>query len=100
MDGVPFFLFKEFLSFFKRSILGGTFQSNQHLLILDMHGSHLDTSLTQKNIKSEFRVVEIWPFNPKVMDEKTRPNEVHTTIIIHILYQNNDSSYELIDNIN
>jgi len=35
------FLFKGFLSFFKRSILGGIFQSNQHLLILDGHGSHV-----------------------------------------------------------
>jgi intergrase/recombinase len=35
------FLFKEFLSFCKRSILGGIFQSNQHLLILDGHQSHV-----------------------------------------------------------
>jgi hypothetical protein len=35
------FLFKKFLSFFKRSILGGIFQYNQHLLILDGHGSHV-----------------------------------------------------------
>jgi hypothetical protein len=45
----------------------------------------LDTSLTQKNIKSGFRVTKIWPFNPKVMDEKIRPSEIYTTIIIHIL---------------
>ncbi len=32
-----------------------------------------DTSLTQKAIKSGFKVIGIWPFNPKVMDEKTRP---------------------------
>jgi hypothetical protein len=30
-----------FLSFFKRSILGGIFQFNQHLLILVGHGSHV-----------------------------------------------------------
>jgi len=35
------FLFKEFLSFFKRSIPSGIFQSNQHLLILNGHGSHV-----------------------------------------------------------
>jgi hypothetical protein len=29
------------LSFFKRSILSGIFQSNQHLLILVGHGSHV-----------------------------------------------------------
>jgi hypothetical protein len=35
------FLFKEFLSFFKRSILGGSSPSNHHLLILNGHGSHV-----------------------------------------------------------
>jgi len=60
----------------------------------------LDTFLTQQNIKSGFMVTQIWPFNPKVMNEKTRPNEVYTTIIIHILYQNNDSFYELANDIN
>jgi len=60
----------------------------------------LDIFLTQQNIKSGFMVTRIWPFNPKVMDEKTRLNEVYTTIIIHILYQNNDSSTELANDIN
>jgi hypothetical protein len=36
------FLFKEFLSFFKRSILGGIFPNNHHLLILDGHGPHVN----------------------------------------------------------
>jgi len=35
------FLFKEFLSFFKRSVLGGIFRNNCHLLALDGHGSHV-----------------------------------------------------------
>jgi hypothetical protein len=35
------FLFKEFLSLFKRSLLGGISQSNWHLLFLDGHGSHV-----------------------------------------------------------
>ncbi len=35
------FLFKEFLSFFKRSILSGISIINKHLLILDGHGSHV-----------------------------------------------------------
>jgi hypothetical protein len=35
------FLFKEFLSLFKMSLLGGMFQSNWHLLILDGHGSRV-----------------------------------------------------------
>jgi hypothetical protein len=35
------FLFKKFLSFFKKSILGGVFLTNQHLLILGGHGSQI-----------------------------------------------------------
>jgi hypothetical protein len=35
------FLFKEFLSFFKRSIPSGISLTNRHLLILDEHGSHV-----------------------------------------------------------
>jgi hypothetical protein len=35
------FLFKDFLSFFKKSIFGEIFQSSQHLLIMDEHGSHV-----------------------------------------------------------
>jgi hypothetical protein len=35
------YLFKKFISFFKRSILNGIFQFNQHLLILDGDGCHV-----------------------------------------------------------
>jgi hypothetical protein len=35
------FLFKEFLTFFKKSILGGVSLTNQHLLVLDGHGNHV-----------------------------------------------------------
>jgi hypothetical protein len=35
------FLFKEFLSFFKRSITCGISLTNKHLLILDGHESHV-----------------------------------------------------------
>jgi len=38
---MTFFLFKEFLSFFKKLVHGEIFHSNQHLLILDNHGSHV-----------------------------------------------------------
>jgi hypothetical protein len=39
MDDV--FFFKEFFSFFKRSIPKDIFQSKLHLLVLDGHGSHV-----------------------------------------------------------
>jgi hypothetical protein len=35
------YLFKQFVFFFIRSILGGLSQHNKHLLILDGHGSHV-----------------------------------------------------------
>jgi hypothetical protein len=35
------FLFKEFLSFLKKSIPSGISLTNKHLLILDGHGSHV-----------------------------------------------------------
>jgi hypothetical protein len=35
------YLFKEFLSFFKRSILGEISLTNRHLHIFDGHGSHV-----------------------------------------------------------
>jgi hypothetical protein len=35
------FLLKEFMSFFNKSILGGMSLNNQHLLIVDGHGSHV-----------------------------------------------------------
>ncbi len=45
----------------------------------------------QKNVKCGFRVVGIGPFNPKAMDEKTRPYEIYITITIHISNENNDN---------
>jgi hypothetical protein len=35
------FLFKEFLSFLKKSIPSGISLTNRHLFILDVHGSHV-----------------------------------------------------------
>jgi hypothetical protein len=35
------FIFKDFLSFFKRSILGGISPTNRHMFIFDGHGSHV-----------------------------------------------------------
>jgi hypothetical protein len=34
-------MLKEYLSFFKRLIVGGIYQVNHHFLILDWHGSHI-----------------------------------------------------------
>jgi len=45
----------------------------------------------QKNVNSGFKVIGIWLFDPKAMDENTRPNEIYITIIIHISKEENDS---------
>jgi hypothetical protein len=136
------FLFKEFLSFFKRSVPCGISLSNHHLLALDGHGSRdslevikqaqqqplnvnyfkpfkmafkkeknnsmvrnnynepnkatlamwvdkaLDIALSKKNIKSGFKVIGIWPFNPKAMDGRTKPSE------FYFVDCNNNTSYE------
>jgi hypothetical protein len=42
------FLFKEFLSFFKSSILNGISITNRHLLILDGHGSHVTLEVIEQ----------------------------------------------------
>jgi hypothetical protein len=32
-----------------------------------------------KNIKNGFKTIRIWPLNPKVMDDNTKPSDVYTT---------------------
>jgi hypothetical protein len=142
------FLFKEFVSFFKRFIPSGISLTNKHLFILDGHGFDvtlevigqvkefeldmitlplpkfhalqplnvacfkpfkitfrkeinitmvrrkfikpnkitlvrwvdlaLDLTLTRKNIMLRFKVIGIWPFNPRAMDLKTGPSTLYT----------------------
>ncbi len=45
--------------------------------------SYLHQSLTKKNIKVGFKVIGIWYFNPKAMDNKTQPSEIYITININ-----------------
>ncbi len=39
----------------------------------------LEQALTMKNIKNGFKTIRIWPLNPKVMDDNTKPSDVYTT---------------------
>ncbi len=39
----------------------------------------LNLTLLKRNIKNGFQVITIWPFNPKAMDGKIKPNELYTT---------------------
>jgi hypothetical protein len=38
----------------------------------------LDATLSKRNIKNGFKVIGIWPLNPKAMDGKTKLNELYT----------------------
>ncbi len=50
----------------------------------------LDQSLSQKNIKSGFKVIGIQLLNPKVIDHKTKPYELYIPTPTNISYENND----------
>ncbi len=39
----------------------------------------LDVVLSKRKIKNGFKVIRIWPFNPKVMDGRTKPSELYAT---------------------
>jgi hypothetical protein len=43
-----FFLFKEFLSFMNQYVLGGVFTTNQRLLVLNNHGSHVTIEVVEE----------------------------------------------------
>jgi hypothetical protein len=43
-----FFLFKEYLSFFKQFVIGGMCTTNRHLLVLDSHGSHVTLEVVKQ----------------------------------------------------
>jgi len=49
-----FFLFKESLIFFKKSIIGGVSCTNRHLLVLDGHGSHVTLEAIEQAPQFEF----------------------------------------------
>jgi hypothetical protein len=50
----------------------------------------IDQSLTKDNIRSGFRVTNIWPLNLRAMDERTQPS----TIYIKTTTMDGEHSYE------
>jgi hypothetical protein len=40
----------------------------------------LDKSITKQNIRSRFRVTNIYPLNPKTMDNKIGPSNIHIMV--------------------
>lgn len=55
----------------------------------------LDKSLSNQNIKSEFKAIEIWQFNLEAMDDK-KPNNAYTTF--HTSNEDNDNLKAFGDN--
>jgi hypothetical protein len=55
----------------------------------------LDVALSKRNIKNGFNVTGIWPFNPKVMDGRTKPSEFY-----HVDCNNNTSNEDNEENCN
>jgi hypothetical protein len=51
--------------------------------------------LSKKNIKSNLKATKVWPFNPKAMDERTKPNYLYTLAPNTMGILNNDN-----DNLN
>ncbi len=95
--------FKPFKITFRKGINNSIVKNNHCELNNNTHASWvvkaLDTHLCPKTIKSGLRVIGILLVNHKVMDEKTRPNEVYITTIIHILDEDNDNFYALTNDI-
>ncbi len=56
---ITFFLFKELLVFFKKSIPSGESFTNRHLLALDGHGSHVTLEAIEQTLKFEFKMITL-----------------------------------------
>jgi len=53
------FLFKEFLSFFKRLVPSGISPSNYHLLTLDGHGSHVNLKAIEQTQQFDLDMITL-----------------------------------------
>jgi hypothetical protein len=85
--------FKPFKITFKKERNNAMFKNNHYELdkctLASWVDENLDQSLSKTNIKTRFRVIRIWPWNPKAMDHKTKLSEVYTTTPTNI--SNEDS---------
>jgi hypothetical protein len=61
------FLFKDFLSFFKRSVLGGSSPSNHLLLILNGHGSHVSLEAIEQVQQFGLDMITLFSHNSHVL---------------------------------
>lgn len=93
--------FKTFKIAFMRERDSAMVWNNHHELdkytIVSSVYKSLEQTLSKKNIKGEFKIIKIWPFNPRVMDGKTRPFKVYTLDATNILNGDNDD-FDGLDN--
>jgi hypothetical protein len=54
----------------------------------------LDIVLSKRNIKRGFKVIGIWPFNPKAMDGRTKLNEFYIVNCSNTLNEDNQENYD------
>ncbi len=54
----------------------------------------LDVALSKRNIKSGFQVTRILPFNPKALDGRTKPNELHVIDYNNTSDEDNDENFD------
>jgi len=53
----------------------------------------IEQSFTKKNTRSRFRTTKMWPLNPKVMDNKTRPSKVY--IVVNLNNARSEKEYTI-----
>ncbi len=84
--------FKPFKTSFKKeknnSMVRNNYNEPDKATFVTWVDKALDVVLSKRNIKSGFQVTGIWPFNPKAMDGRTKPNE------LYVVDRNNSTSDE------
>jgi len=92
--------FKPFRTIFKKKKGNAMVRNNHYKLskhaLASWVDKALDQTLSKKNTMSRFKVIGIWPFNPKAMDHKTRPCDVYIIEPIDIVNENNDAIYGIV----
>jgi hypothetical protein len=54
-----FFLFKEFLSFYKKFIPSGISLTDQRLFVLDGHGNHVTLEIIEQGLEFDLKMISV-----------------------------------------
>jgi len=58
-------------------MVNNNYKERNKIVLINWVDKALDVVMSKRNIKNGFKVTRIWPnFNPKVMDGRTKPNEL------------------------